>query len=97
MFFSMFYCLCYITEISEDILEEQVLEERNTDLNEEEYIRMEDSREEHWMDVDEDGEYKSNIHALRWDLYTREKEDLIKREFLVSVPHLKGGKLFVLV
>ena len=33
---------------------------------------------------------KSNIHALRWDVYTKYKEEFINREFLVSVPHPKG-------
>ena len=33
------------------ILEEQVSKERDLVLNEEEYIRMEDSREDHWRDV----------------------------------------------
>ena len=40
----MFYCLCYAKEISTDMLEEQVSEERDPDLNEEEDILMEDSR-----------------------------------------------------
>ena len=33
------------------------------------------------------------IHALRWEVYVKEKEDLIKRCFLVSVPHPKGGEI----
>ena len=52
-FFSVFYCLYYVKEISTDMLEEKVLEERDPDLNEEEDIRMEYSVEEHWRDVDE--------------------------------------------
>ena len=87
------YCLCYVKEISTDILEERVLEEIDPDLNEEEDIRMQDSREEHWRDVADDGEYKSKIHALRWDVHTREKEELINRDFSVSVPHPKGGNI----
>ena len=46
-------CLCYVMEISAGMLEEQVLEERYTDLNEEEDTRMEDIREEHWRKFDE--------------------------------------------
>ena len=53
------------------MLEEQVSEERNTKLNEEEDIGMEDIREERWGDVAEDGEYKSKINALGWYFYTR--------------------------
>ena len=37
---SVFYCLCYEMSISTHMSEEQVLEERNTDLNGEEDIRM---------------------------------------------------------
>ena len=48
-----------------DVLEEQVLEERELDLNEEDYIIMEDRREDHWRYVDEDGEDKSKMHDLR--------------------------------
>ena len=59
MYFSVIYCLCYVKEISTDLLEEQVLEERDPDVNEEEDIRMEDSREEHWRNVDYYGEDKS--------------------------------------
>ena len=65
-------------------------------LNEEEDIRMEDIMEEHWKDISEDGDYKSNIHALMWDVYIIEKEYLIKRNVLVSVLHPKGGNIFVL-
>ena len=44
MYLSVFCCLCYVKNISTDILEEQVSEERDLELNEEEDIRMEDSR-----------------------------------------------------
>ena len=47
MYFSVFYCLCYVKEISADMLEEQVLEDRYPDLNEEEDIRMDEIRDEH--------------------------------------------------
>ena len=39
-------------------------EERDPYLNEDEYIITKDSMEEHWRDVAEDGEDKSNIRAL---------------------------------
>ena len=42
--FSLFCCCC-VEDISIDLLEEQVLEERDLELNEEEDTRMEDSRE----------------------------------------------------
>ena len=50
---------------------------------------MEVSKEEHWRDVAQNGEDNSKIHALGWDVYTRDKQDLIKRQFLVSVLHPK--------
>ena len=51
---------------------------------------MEDSRKENQRDVTEDGEYNKKIHALRLEVYTIEKEDLIKRQFLVFIMHPKG-------
>ena len=51
--FSVFYCLCYVTDISTDISEEQVAEDIDMDLNEEEDIRLNEIREEHWRDVSE--------------------------------------------
>ena len=65
MHFSVFYCLCRFEDISTYMLEEHISEERDPYLNEEEDIRMEYSREEHWRYVAEDGEDKSNIYALR--------------------------------
>ena len=55
------------------MLEVQVPEEKYLDQNEEEDIIMEDSREEHWRDVDYYGKDKNKIQDLRWDVYTRKK------------------------
>ena len=66
-------------------------EDRDPDMNEKEDIILDEIREEHWRGVAEECDDKKNIHALRWEVYTKEKEDLIKREFLVPVPHPKGG------
>ena len=77
------------------ILEDQVSEERDPDLNEEEDIILDEMMEEHWNDVAEEGDDKNNIHALRWELYVKEKEELIKIEFSVSVPHPKVGGNFL--
>ena len=79
MYLSVFYCLCYDTNISTDMSEDQVAEERDPDLNEEEDIRLDDIREEHWSDVAEEGDNKKNICSLRWEIYVIEKEELIKR------------------
>ena len=91
MYLSLFYLLCYVTDISTDIPEGQVAEERDPDLNEEEDIVLDKIREEHWRDIAEEGDDKKRIHVLRWEVYVKDKEELIKREFLVSVPHPKGG------
>ena len=64
-----------------DMLEGQVWDEKDPDLNEEEYIRMDYSREQQWGDVAEDGDDMSKIHSQMWYVYTREKEYLIQRLF----------------
>ena len=47
IYLSFLYSLYYVKEISMDMLEEQVSEERDPYLNEEDNTRMEDIREEH--------------------------------------------------
>ena len=91
MYFSVFYYLCYDKDRSIDMLEDQVTEERDPDLNEEEDIRLDAIREEHWRDFSDEGDNNNKIHVLRWQVYVKDKEGLIKREFSVSVPHPKGG------
>ena len=81
MYLSLFYCLCYEMNIFTDMLEEQVLEERDTDLNEDEDIRVDNIRDKHWRDVSEECDDKKNICALRWEVYVKYKEELIKKEF----------------
>ena len=51
IYFSVFYCLCCVKDISRDMLEDQLAEERDMDLNEEKYIRLDAIREWHWKDV----------------------------------------------
>ena len=88
---SVFNGVCYDTDISTDMSEYQVAEERDPDLNEKEDIKLNEIREDHWRDIAEEGDDKKNINALRWEVNVKEKEELINREFLVSVPHPKGG------
>ena len=45
------------------------------------------------MDVAEEGGDKKKNHELRWGFYVKYKDELIKREFLVSVTHPKGGEI----
>ena len=89
----MFYCLCYAKDRYTYMSEDQVAEEIYPDLNEEEDIRLDVIKEEHWRDVAEEGDDKKNIYDLRWEVYVKEKEELINREFLVSVTHPKGGEI----
>ena len=93
MYLSVFYCLCYDTDISTDMSEDQVAEERDPDLNEKEDIRLDEIWEDHWRDIAEGNDDKKKIHALRWELYVKEKEEMIKRKSLVLVPHPKGGAI----
>ena len=46
-----------------------------------------------WRDIAEENDDKKNIHALRWNVYIKEKEDLIMRSFSVSFPYPKGGTI----
>ena len=57
------------------ILKDQVLEEIELDPEEEEdYVIILDSREEHWRDAYEDNYYdRSKVHYLMWDLYMKDK------------------------
>ena len=66
MYFYVFYCLIFFTDIYTYMSEDQVEEERDPYLNEEEDIILDVIREEHWRDVAEEGDDKKNIHALRW-------------------------------
>ena len=68
MYLSVFYCLCYDTDISIDISEDQVAEDRYLELNEKEDIRLGEIREEHGKDIAEGGDDKKKIHALMWEV-----------------------------
>ena len=68
-----------------------MVEERDPDLDEMDDIRFDEIREDHWGYLAEESNDKKKIHALRWCVYVNEKEELIMRSFLVSVPHPKGG------
>ena len=70
-----------------------MVEERDPDLNEMEDIRFDEIWENHWRDLAEENDNKNKIHALIWNVYVKEKEELIKRAFLVSVPHTKWGTI----
>ena len=56
---------------------------------------MDEIREEHWRDVAEDGNDRKNIYSLMQYVYIKQKEQLIIREFFVSVLHLRGGNILL--
>ena len=91
---SVFYCLCYDTHINTDYSEEQVVEERDPDLNGMEDIRFDEIREDHWRDLAEGNDNKKKIHALRWYVYVKEKGELITRSFSVSVHESSSYRCF---
>ena len=62
MYLSIFYCLCYDTHISTYISEEQVVEERDPELNEMEDIRFNEIWEDHWRNLAEGNDDKKKIH-----------------------------------
>ena len=66
VYLSVFYCLCYVTDRSTDMLEDQVTEERDPDLNEEEGIILNAIREEYCRDVAEEGYDKKKMHSMMW-------------------------------
>ena len=67
----VFYCLCYEMDIFTDMSEDQVSEERDPDLNDEEDIKLDEIREEHWIYIAEEGDNKKNIRSLRWEVYVK--------------------------
>ena len=93
VYLSVFYCLCYVKDISTDMWEDQVSEESCLNLNEEEDIRLNEIIEYHWRYFAEEGDDKKKYNALRWEVYVKDNEELIHRECLVSVPHSKGVKI----
>ena len=81
MYLSVFYCLYYDTNLTTDYSEEQVVEERDPDLDEMDDIRFDEIWEDHWRDLVEESNDKKKIHALIWCVYVKEKEYLITRSF----------------
>ena len=54
-------------------------EERDPYLNEEENITLDKIRYKHWRDVSEEGDDNKKILVLRWEVYVKKKEELIKK------------------
>ena len=66
-------------DISTYMLEDQVSEERDPYLNEEENITLDKIRYKHWRDVYEEVDDNKKIRFLRWEVYVKKKEELIKK------------------
>ena len=73
MYCYVFYCLCCEIDISTDMSEDQVSEQRDLEKNEEEDIRMDENRDDNWRNVSEEGDYNKKIHDLRWELSVKDK------------------------
>ena len=71
-----------------------MVEERDPDLNKMEDIRFDGIREDHWRDLAEEKDNKKKIHTLRWNLYVKEKEELITGAFWYQCHIPKVGKLY---
>ena len=54
-------------------------EERDLDLNKMEDIRFDDIWEDHWRDIAEENNDKKKTYVLRFNVYVKEKEELITR------------------
>ena len=56
-------------------------------------IRFDIIWEDNWGDLAEENNNKKKIHALIWNVYVKEKEELITRAILVSFPQPKLGTI----
>ena len=66
-------------------------EERHPYLEGGEDLRVSDDKEEHRKEIEyNEKEDRAKVHDLRWEVYMKEKKELIKREILVAVPYMKG-------
>ena len=49
-YLSIFYCLCFINDISENKVEEKLMEDIDSDLKREGYFRVYHDRDDHWKE-----------------------------------------------
>ena len=56
-----------------------MVEERDPDLDEMDDIRFDEIWEDHWRDLAEENDDKKKIRALIWNVYVKEKDELITR------------------
>ena len=56
------------------------MKERDPELEWGDDFRVSTDREENWKEIEEDdSEYRGKVHALRWEVYMKDNEELIKR------------------
>ena len=53
--------------------------------------------EENYRDIAEEGDDKKKIHEMRWEVYVKEKEELIKGDFWCPFHIRKGGIIWTCV
>ena len=77
-----------------DMLEGKVMEETEPDLKGEEDFSISNDREEHWKEVEEEeNQDRGKDDDLRWQVYIKYKEELIKKEILDKEPPPKTPSL----
>ena len=88
--------LCFIKQRTVDMLEKQSRKEKNPDLKVYGHTSISGEREKHWNYILEYNiKDKENVCELRWEVYKKYKQGLIKRDILVQVPHMKGARFCV--
>ena len=81
-----------VNEISTYILEEKSREQREPDLElEEDTIFLDDGENNRKDSIVENNEDKGEFHAIIWEFYIKDKEELIKIKISASIMHLKEG------
>ena len=48
LYLYIFYCLCFVEDISENMEEKKLMEETDSDLEGQDYFSVPGDREEHW-------------------------------------------------
>ena len=94
MYLSVFYFLCFVQDVLMGMLKEQKREERDPDLKVEKYVMCLYERKNHWKDVlEENHQDKGEVYPLMWEVYIKEKQELLMSYFSMAVPHLKIGNI----
>ena len=71
-----------------------MVEERDPDLDEMGDIRFDEILEDRWRYLAEESNNKKKIRVMRWCVYVKEKEELIRDNFRSQCHIPKVGKLY---